>query len=176
MICSGRPTAGLAKLVAAILRHLNSNYRCLYFNSPQMVEGISAYLTTAGLNVAEQIFRRRLIISSDQGHLRNGRFDPQLMIEHINAACEQAVAEGYTGLWASGDMAWEFGPAKDFTTLLEYERPLERLFATQPMLHGVCQYHVDTLPANVAETAVQSHSAIFVNETLSKLNPQYRVG
>ena len=176
MIYSGTPTTTLAKLAAAILAHLNSNYRCLYLNSPKMVEGIRAYLTAAGLNVSDEIFKKRLVLSSDQSHLRDGQFDPQLMIDEIKAACEQAVAEGHTGLWASGDMSWEFGPTKDFSKLLEYERALERLFATLPMLHGVCQYHVETLPANVIETGYQSHRALFVNETLSKLNPQYQAG
>ena len=33
----------------------------------------------------------------------------------------RALDDGYSGLWATGDMSWEFGPAKDFSMLLEYE-------------------------------------------------------
>ena len=55
-------------------------------------------------------------------------FDPEYMIEQLRLACELAVADGHVGLWATGDMAWEFGPDKDFSKLLEYERALERLF------------------------------------------------
>jgi hypothetical protein len=176
MIYSGAPTTALAKLAGAVVAHLNSNYRCLYLNSPKMVDGMRAYLTAAGVNVADEVFKKRLILSSDQSHLLESQFEPRRMIEAIKTAYEQSLAEGYTGLWASGDILWELGPARDFSQLLEYERALERLFVTLPMLHGVCQYHVDILPANAAEVGRKSHRAIFVDEALSKLNPQYQAG
>jgi len=176
LIYEGSRRKQLAALAGAILMHLKANYRCLYLNSPEMVSGLHDYLISAGVNVGDEVFKKRLILSSDQGHLRDGMFDPDFMVGQIKAACEQAIADGHAGLWASGDMAWEFGPAKDFSKLVEYERALECLFESQPRLRGVCQYHVDMLPANVAEIGAMTHPARFVNETLSKLNPHYQAG
>jgi len=176
LVYTGPQTKQLARLAAAMLAHLKANYRCLCLNSPLMVDGMRAYLTAAGLNVAEEEFKRRLLLSCDQKHLQNGVFDPEYMIEQLRSACEEAVADGHVGLWATGDMAWEFGPDKDFSKLLEYERALERLFETHPMLRGVCQYHADILPAHAVNAAAISHPTLFVNETLSKLNPQYQTG
>lgn len=176
LIYSGSRSRQLAGLAAAILMHLKANYRCLYLNSPDMVDGLRHYLTSAGVNVSEEIFKKRLMLSSDQGYLRDGVFDPHFMVGQIKAACEQAITDGHAGLWASGDMGWEFGPARDFSKLVEYERALERLFESQPRLRGVCQYHVDMLPADVPEIGAMTHPALFVNETLSRLNPQYQAG
>lgn len=174
LIYSGPQTKQLAGLAATILAHLKKNYRCFYLNSPAMVEGMRSILWSAGLNVTEAVFKRSLVLCEDQEHLRDGKFDPEYMLERIKLATEAAVADGYAGLWASGDMAWEFGPDKDFSKLLQYERGLERLFQSHPTLRGVCQYDADFLPEGVAEVAAISHPAQFVNETLSRLNARYR--
>ncbi len=174
LIYSGARTKQLAHLAATILAHLHANYRCLYVHTPAMVEGIRSYLTASGMNVSDEVFRKRLVLVSDQSHLCDGVFDPQRMIAMLETACNSAVADGHAGLWASGDMGWEFGPNRDFSKLLEYERALEALFETQPKLRGVCQYHVDMLPAEAADVAAITHPALYVNETLSKINPRYK--
>jgi MEDS: MEthanogen/methylotroph, DcmR Sensory domain len=86
---------------------------------------------------------------------------------------DQALNEGYAGLWATGDMSWEFGPKKDFSKLLAYEWRLEELFSKHPTLCGICQYHKDTLPREIAHQGLLTHQAIFINDTLSRLNPHY---
>lgn len=95
------------------------------------------------------------------------------MLDILNEAAEQATKEGYDGIWATGDMTWEFGPEKDFPKLLEYEWGLEELFSRQPSLSGICQYHTDTLPPEIVKHGLLSHQTIFINETLSRLNPHY---
>jgi MEDS: MEthanogen/methylotroph, DcmR Sensory domain len=81
--------------------------------------------------------------------------------------------EGYEGLWATGDMSWEFGPQKDFSKLLEYETRLEEFFREHPTISGICQYHADTLPREVLSQGLLTHPSIFINETLSRINPHY---
>ena len=113
-----------------------------------------------------------LVLSSEQGHLKNGRFDIDRMLEMLSAAVNQALNEGYQGLLGTGDMSWEFGPEKDFSKLVEYERRLEELFQEHPTLFGICQYHTDTLPAQTVQAGVLAHKAFLLNETLSRLNSQ----
>jgi len=57
--------------------------------------------------------------------------------------------------------------------LLDYERGLEQLFEKHTSLSGVCQYHTDTLPIGVVEQGLHVHKAVFVNETLSRVNPYF---
>ena len=70
-------------------------------------------------------------------------------------------------------MTWEFGNERNFVKLLDYERGLEELFERQPSLDGVCQYHTDTLPIGIVEQGLHIHKGIFVNETLSRINPYF---
>jgi hypothetical protein len=71
-------------------------------------------------------------------------------------------------------MTWEFGQASDFSRLLEYKWRLEEFFQKHPETEGICQYHADTLPPGAIQQGQAAHPSIFVNETLSVVNPHYR--
>lgn len=95
------------------------------------------------------------------------------MLGRLSSAVDEALAEGYAGLWASGDMTWEFGGEANLDKLLEYERRLEELMVAQPALSGICLYHRDTLPAHAIATAFSTHRTVYVNSALSEINPRY---
>lgn len=173
LIYQGSPSEQLPALARTLRSKLRSNHRCLYLNSPAMVAGLRSYLAAAGVDVIEEIQRGSLLLSSSQDHLADGRFDPDSMLAVLSNSVDEALRDGYDGLWATGDMAWEFGGEKNFPKLLDYECGLERLFRATPPLCGVCQYHADTLPHHALHTAIRSHAGVFVNETLSRMNPYY---
>ena len=154
-------------------RKLKERHRCLYFDSPTMVAGMRSYLSAAGVEVAREVGKGSLVLSSDQGHLVDGHFDVDLMLVSLEEAVQQALSDGYLGLWATGDMTWEFGSRKEMAKLLEYEWKLEDLFRRQPSLCGICQYHVETLPSEAVRQGLITHPSIFINETLSRLDPHY---
>ncbi|HEX2761031.1 MAG TPA: MEDS domain-containing protein [Rhizomicrobium sp.] len=173
LIYRGAATRQLASLALHIRRRLAENYRCLYLNSPPMVDGIRAYLTSSGLNVSEAVVEGRLILSSEQDHLVEDGFDPVHMLTLLKAAHDQALKDGYAGLFATGDMAWEFGPAADYTRLEEYERALEGFIQAHPTMCGVCQYHADVMPGEALHSGLMLHPGIYENESLSRVNPRY---
>jgi hypothetical protein len=173
LIYEGPPSRQLPALVAATREKLEQNYRCLYLNGPSMVAGMRSYLAAAGVDVAHEVASGRLLLSSAQ-HLVNGdEFDIQFMINGLKFALESALHDGFKGLFATGDMTWEFGPAKDFSKLLEYEWRLEEFLQANPQMCGICQYRADILPRTAMRHAVLTHRSIFVNQTLSQINPQY---
>jgi hypothetical protein len=172
-IYAGSPARQLRAIARVMRAKLSANYRCLYLNSPPMVAGIRSYLAASGVDVIGEIDKAALVLSFDQGHLQDDVFVPDRMLGMLDDAVAQALDDGFDGLWASGDMSWEFGPERDFSKLVEYERGLERIFSKRPTLYGVCQYHSDTLPSHVLRQGLECHPAVFVSETLSQLNPQY---
>ena len=156
-----------------IVRSLKTKHRCLYLNSPTMVAGMRSYLAAAGLDVAGAVGSGALMLSSEQNHLVGGRFVPERLLTTLDEAANQALSDGYNGLFATGDMAWEFGREQDFSKLIEYEWGLEELFRRCPTMSGICQYRVDTLPVPAVRDGWFAHRAVFVNQTLSFLNPSY---
>lgn len=152
---------------------LLQGYRCMYLNSRPMVAGLRSYLAAAGIDVVHETAKGSLVLSSERDYLVDASFNMDEMLKALEDAVDQAVQDGYEGLWASGDMTWEFGPARDFSKLVEYEWKLEDIFRRKPALSGICQYHTDTLPREATRQGLVVHSALFVNETLSLINPHY---
>jgi hypothetical protein len=173
LIYSGAPSRHLRAIAEITQLKLSQNYRCFYLNSPQMVAGMRCYLAAAGVDVTREIEKGSVILSSDRAYLDDGRFNVDWMIQGLDDSANRALSDGYRGLWATGDMTWEFGPRADFEKLLEYEWRLERLFRKCDHLSGICQYQTDTLPSEATGPALLTHSSLFVNETLSRINPHY---
>ena len=174
LMYQGSPAAHLQALASMIRLKLKENHRCLYLNSVPMVMGLRSYLYATGVDVPQEVQKGSLVLSSDTGYFVNGGFDIERMLQMLIDALDQAIHDGYEGLVATGDMTYEFGPTRDFSQLLAYERRLEQLLQQRPNLYGICQYHRDTLPAEIAQQGLMSHPALFINETLSRLNPDYR--
>lgn len=174
LIYDGQPSRYLPMLAAIIRQKLARNYRCLYVNSDRMVAAMGSYLVAAGIDVAREVEKKSLIVSSSLQHLADGKhFDIDRMIGMLEKTLKEALDDGFEGLWATGDMTWEMGPEKDFSKLLEYEWRLEEFFREHETFGGVCQYHAATLPRNVVQQGMLTHRALFVSETLSMLNPHY---
>ena len=173
MIYEGSPSSQLPGLAAVAKQKLRANNRCLFLDCPAMAEGFQSYLAAAGVDVAHEIKRGALVVSSDPSHLANGRFDVDRMLGMITTALAQALEDGYTALWATGDMMWEFGNERNLEKLLEYECRLEELLARHPELCGICRYHRDVLPVRAVQAALYTHPTVYLNETLSRINPFY---
>lgn len=138
-----------------------------------MVAGLRSSLSAEGVDVASEIEKGRLVLSSEPVVSEEGEFDVDSMLQKLEEAVDQATRDGCKGLFATGDMTWELGSEKNFSKLLEYEYKLDDLFQKWPTLSGVCQYHRDTLPPEVLRKALLTHPLIFVNETLSRINSLY---
>ena len=174
LVYRGAPSLQLPMLAKLICQKLNGNFRCLYLNSPPMVAGVKSYLAAAGVDVAREIERGSLVLSAEQSHLIEGRlFSVDKLMQDLSDALVQALADGYAGLWATGDMTWELGPEIGSGKLLEYEWRLEEFFRTHPEMGGVCQYHIDSLPGLTLQQGLSAHRSVFVNETLTVINPLY---
>lgn len=135
-----------------------------------MVAGMRTYLAAAGVDIVQEVAQGNLIFTSNQDHLRDGKFDIDYMMDTLRSALETARRDGYAGLWGTGDISWEFGPEKDFSKLLEYECRVEEFIRENPDFGAICQYHAGTLPRIYLRQALLTHQGLFVDETLSRIN------
>ena len=75
----------------------------------------SAFISIRGRGrCTKEVTQGNLVLSSDQGHLENGGFDVDRILKLLSDAVDQALNEGYKGLFVTGDMGWAFGPERDF--------------------------------------------------------------
>jgi hypothetical protein len=172
LIYDGAPTNKLNTLADIMKRKLEQGFRCLYLNSAPMVAGMRSTLAAKGIDVAYEIAKARLVLSSETAS-PGTQFNSEHMLNKLEEYLDQAISDGFTGLFATGDMSWEFGPEKNFSKLMEYELGLEELFRRRVEMTGICQYHKESLPAEAMRTSLLTHSKIVINDTLSRINPHY---
>jgi hypothetical protein len=171
----GSPAGHIPMIAAVIKARLEQNHRCLYINSERMVAGLRSDLVQIGVDVARETANNSLVFSSHLSHLSDDQtFDVDRMIATFEDALNQTLQDGYVGLWASGDVAWEFGPRGDFGQLLQYEMQLEDFVCTHEEISGICLYHASVLPPDAMQTGHEVHPSFCISETQSRLNPAYR--
>ena len=173
LVYSGPPNQHLRPVSLVIREKLKQRHRCIYLNSEPMVAGMRSYLAAAGVDVEAEARASNLILSSERPHLVEDCFEVDQMLRSLQSELERALREEYAGLWATGDMTWEMGADRDVKKLVKYERSLERFLHSHPQMGGICQYHADTLPREFVDEGLRLHPAIFINETLSILSPQF---
>jgi signal transduction histidine kinase len=169
LIYEGHPSEQLPVIVPFLLEGLKGRRRCIYMGPPEMVSMVEKALSREGLDLRAERARRALELSSDRGHLKDGKFDPDAMVASWGLSIDQAVQEGFSGLCATADMRWELGDDRNFDRLLEYEAKVEQAFSDKP-LDAVCQYHVATVPKRSLHDAFLTHRSIYVGEHLDKDN------
>jgi hypothetical protein len=134
-----------------------------------------AALKQAGIEVeAEEARGALVLLTKDDGHLSGGSFDPDRMIEMLHAAVKSALDDGFTGLCAAGDMTWILDGAPGTEKFAEYEARLNRFYEANHAL-GLCQYNVRTMPAEVLDHCLATHSAIRVEGPILLSNPFYEL-
>lgn len=172
LVYDGKPADQLAVILPLLIGGLRENRRCLYLADPQMVHMTRSALNRGGVDVDKEIRRGALLLSSDRSHLAGGAFDPEGMVAMLRQMVEQAVADGFVGLCASGDMRWELGDFENFDRLREYEALLEQAFRELP-LTGICQYHKEMVPPSAIQDALLTHQSLYVGHTLNRNNLFY---
>lgn len=163
----------LSAMATVISGELQQNHRCLYFDSPRRIAELRPFLEAAQIDVEKEVGQKRLLLSADRPHLVGGNFDPERLMGTWEEAYQQALEEGYEGLWVTGDMAWELGPREDYSKLFEYERRVEKFIRDHPKMRAICQYAVGTLSREAVRHGLLTHQSIFVTENLSMVNPYF---
>ncbi len=172
LIYEGSPSEQLPVVVPFLIAGLREGRRCLYLGDPETVDQVDGALGDRGIDVDREVRRGALLLSSDRSHLKDGLFDPEAMVAMLAKLVDQAVEDGFEGLCATGDMAWELGPEENFERLLEYEARLERLFPEKRLV-GICQYRRDTLPPRAVQEALLTHRSLYLGSELSRDNHFY---
>jgi signal transduction histidine kinase len=171
LIYEGDPSEQFPVIVPLMKEALEEGRRCLYLGDPAMIVRLSRALDSAGVDTAGESARGALQFSADRGFLAHG-FDPEAMVRMLRDQVEAARRDGFSGLWASGDMRWELGEDANFERIGEYEARLEQAFDELP-LSGVCQYHRHTVPPDALRAAFQAHRSVYLGQTLHADNFYY---
>jgi hypothetical protein len=130
-------------------------------------------LTNAGIDVAAEERRGALVLlTKEHGHLKGGSFSASRMIGLLREAVESAIADGFEGLCAAGDMTWILDDAPGSEEFAEYEALLNHFYSTHRAL-GLCQYNRRRLPAEILDHGIATHPVVRIEGPILLTNPFY---
>ena len=151
------------------------NERCLYVCVEHDKPTFRRALQQAGIEVGPHEKRGSLVlVDKHEGHLEGGTFAPKKMITMLKRAVEDALAAGFNGLCAAGDMSWILDDAPGTEKLAEYEALLNHFFDSHRAL-GLCLYNRCTLPGHALDHSLATHRHVRVERGILLENPFYEL-
>jgi hypothetical protein len=168
------PEEQLAIAVHYITDGLRRNERCLYSaGSRDALDDFCRALTAAGADASAAVRGGRLILlTKDEAHLREGRFDAEAMLLMLSGIVEEALNDGHMGLRTCGDMSWLLDEAPGSEQVVEYEALLNQFFSSVRAT-GMCQYDLTRLPEGLLTHALDKHGTVVVAGR-HRSNPYYQ--
>ncbi|HEX9780198.1 MAG TPA: MEDS domain-containing protein [bacterium] len=153
-------------LSAFLTQGLCQRGRFVYVTDGHPPETILKYLTGAGQDPEPDLASGQLrFLRKEDAYLRLGLFDPDKMIRMLGDETARAVADGYAGLWVTGEMTWALSGAPGSARLIEYEARLNRFFPGSRCV-GVCQYDRGRFPASTLLNVLRTHPLAVVGTEL----------
>lgn len=163
----------LAAAVEYIEQGLARNERCLYVCGEQTPDEFREALIEVGIAVARAEARGALVLlTKETAHLAGGTFSASRMISLLSKAVEDALADGFEGLCAAGDMTWLLDEAPGSEELAEYEALLNHFYANHKAL-GLCQYNRRRLPPALIDHGIATHPTVRMGGPILLTNPFY---
>ena len=104
--------------------------------------------------------------TKQETYLRDGKFEPNRMIDFVEEACINARAAGFQGLRGTGEMTWHLGSGASLEQLLVYESRLtDDIFSRYP-LKGICQYNLRRFSAELLRGILETHPVLLYKDVV----------
>ena len=104
-------------------------------------------------------------------YLRDNCFDADRMLTFVRDCCDKALADGYSGLTATGEMSWHRANPAGSEQLMTYEARLNDICG-RPSPTLLCQYEESAFDHSLLLDAVRTHPRVILSGELC-MNPYY---
>lgn len=139
---------------------LERGEKCVYIADDNTAGAVLEAMTREEIDTGDVIRSGAFTIASKKdAYLKQGRFDPEWMINFLKEATQSAVAEGYSALRVTGEMTWALGGDPGSERLIEYEARLNDFFPESRAL-AICQYNKKRFPAQIILDVIKTHPLV----------------
>jgi signal transduction histidine kinase len=158
--------------VAFIQIGLNRNERCVFAGPGELLPRVRNALANAGVDVEAETARGALVLHADRDiYLRNGKFDADEMLAYVASVEAGAIADGFSGLRAVGEMSWALTGCTE-QELVDYEVRLNRFIKGRRTL-VLCQFDRRRFPASFIHDIIRTHPLVLIGREILA-NPYYQ--
>ncbi|MEU8470037.1 MEDS domain-containing protein [Streptomyces sp. NPDC029006] len=134
-------------LVSFVRAGFDRGEQVRYFADATAPGLVTRTLVDRGIDAPSAVRRGQLVVTTAaETYLTGDRFDPDAMIGLWRQAVQAAVAQGYRGLRAIGEMSWGTQEIAGAERLLEYELRIHHEVFEQLPLRACCFYDRRLVP------------------------------
>jgi hypothetical protein len=161
----------LDAVASFLVEGLSQGKRCLFVGSPEELAQLGEPVEQAGICLTQARSRGRLVyMTSDEAYLTNGAFEPAAVLSRIESLIRGAMADGFTGLYATGALGHV--PSEDvWRRIVSYEAQINESFARMPVT-SLCRYPRAVVPPCRVQDVLRTHPVAIVRGQSCK-NPFY---
>jgi PAS domain S-box-containing protein len=155
-----------------VVTGLENGGKCLYLFGENGHDHVIEQLESRAVSVESALDHKDLVFfDTNESYLRRDKFEPEFMIEMLKRTINQAISEGYSGLWVTGEMSWASDGYPGSEKLMEYEAKLN-LIIPENRIAALCQYDISAFPSEQIMQAVQTHPGVIYGN-LRRENKNY---
>ena len=150
---------------------LLKNEKVLYIFHDHKPSTIMHYLEQMDVNIKNHIEKGQFrALTVDESYMKGGVFEPDTMIEMVEAESQKALDEGYSALRVTGEMTWALSNLPGSERLIEYEAKLNTIFQSSKLI-GLCQYNRYKFDPEFLMEVVATHPfVVYDSEIYSNYN------
>jgi len=155
-----------AAIVPFLRLGLERGEKCLYIAADNTAAVVLAALEAGGIDTAAALQSGALsVLDTRETYLKEGYFDPDLMICFLGEAIAAAKAEGFTALRATGEMTRALGNEIAVERLLAYESKLNSFFPENDLV-AICQFKRNGFSPEVIRDIILAHPLVINDHTV----------
>ncbi len=142
---------------------LESNERAACFSERTAEEALREYLAAHGISYDRKKAENAVSLAgTSEVYFKDGRFDPERMLQTLAAYYEESVALGFRAARVIGEMTPEVERVPGGDRLLEYECRVSMLVREKPVT-AVCQYDAKSFDGATIMNILKVHPKMIVN-------------
>lgn len=154
------PEEQFAAVIPYMRIGLERGEKCIYIVDDNTAARVISEMKAAGIAVETAVDSGQLaVISKQDAYVKEGYFDPELMIAFLKRSTDEAKAAGFTALRATGEMTWMLAGDPGAERLMEYEAKLNYFFPDNDAL-AICQYNRARFTPAVIKDVISTHPLV----------------
>ncbi|NLN45832.1 MAG: HD domain-containing protein [Clostridiaceae bacterium] len=149
---------------------LSKNERCIYITGDEDTSAVLQQIKA--LSARSEPSGDLVIYDRNDTYSKEGKFNPDKLIDMIAAFAQTAVDDGYSGLAVTGEISWVLDYEDGEELIIEYEWKLnERIFGVHPV-SALCRYNITRFSDDMVRNIIQLHPLLLWQNRIHE-NPYY---
>jgi len=157
-----------AVILPYIRQGLEKREKVIYIVDTHTANTVLAYLRDDGIDVDFYLEEGQLnLLTANESYVQDGIFNPDKMIDLLQAETDKALAEGYAALRVTGEMTWALRDLPGSERLIEYETKLNFFFPNSKAL-AICQYDMNQFDPELLLNVLRTHPIAVIGTEIYK--------